>query len=342
MTTPNKVTIYDIATAAGVSHSTVSRALNNHPAISQKTKHRIQKLAREMGYIVNHQARALTGGKTGLVGVMVGWLSSEYHRRLVFSIEHSAFERGYDTVAFLSKRDDERRLLERAQSGIVDGLIFLLRAPASRYDDLFKNSKIPIVLIGSEMNETSLPLVSNTNRQGAYNATQHLIDLGHRRIAHMGLLNEVDVGISRREGYKAALQDAGLPIDNTLIVEGGNQYSPAYENTLGLLDLPEPPTAIFCSNDYSAYGVMDAAKSRGLSIPDNLSIVGFDDEEPAARTTPPLTTVSIPLEQIGREASRLLFNLIDGVDTHISAVTLSTRLVVRETTAPPRHVSTES
>jgi LacI family transcriptional regulator len=204
------------------------------------------------------------------------------------------------------------------------------------YLESLRQRRFPYVLIDHQGIDETGPAVGATNWQGAYDATRHLLGLGHRRIGF--ITGQVDMGCSRDRlaGYQAALADAGLAPDPLLIKEGDFFQPDGFAGARELMALPEPPSAIFASNDVSAFGVMEAVRDAGRRIPDDISIVGFDDIPQAAQVNPTLTTVRQPLEQMGRTAARMLLEIIGNPDRPATRVELATELIVRASTRPPK------
>jgi LacI family transcriptional regulator len=214
--------------------------------------------------------------------------------------------------------------------GMAAGLLLILPRNAGAYLDTLRARHFPYMLIDHQGNGDYEHSVGATNRQGGYDATRYLIDLGHRRIGFVTGTLEMGCAVDRLEGYRQALADHGIPADPALIATGDFLQPAGFAAGRALLALPDPPTAIFSSNDEMAFGVMEAARDRGLTIPDDLSIVGFDDIPQAGLVYPPLTTIRQPLEQMGRVATRMLLNMLADPHLEIRRVALPTELVVRQ------------
>jgi LacI family transcriptional regulator len=219
--------------------------------------------------------------------------------------------------------------------GLADGILLILPTNADAYLEGLQRQGFPYMLVDHQGSGDYRRSVRSTNHQGAFDAVRHLIDIGHRRIGH--ITGELSVGAAsdRLAGYRAALMMAGLPVDPALVVPGNFHQTTGYSGAQALLSLPEPPTAIFVGNDHMAFGVMEAARVRGLRIPEDLSIIGFDDIPQALIVHPPLTTVKQPLEQMGRVAAETLLRLIDGDEDVVTQVVLPTELILRYTCCPP-------
>jgi LacI family transcriptional regulator len=236
----------------------------------------------------------------------------------------------------MHEHDREASLLERLMHGTTDGAVVILPEETSDELEELLNHGYRFVVIDPlvPLNER-IPAVSAANTSGATQAMQHLLRLGHRRIAAITGPPAGNASVLRRRGYYAALAEAGITPDRQLELEGDFRIDSGVEATLRLLDLPEPPTAIFAFNDNMAIGALRAARARGVRVPEELSVVGFDDLEEAEIVTPPLTTVRQPLAEMGRIAVSLLTRLLEGQSLEALHVELMTRLVVRESTAPP-------
>jgi len=324
------VSIKDIAEKANVSPSTVSRALNNHPRISIETKKQIRSLAKSMGYIPSQVARNLVTQQSATIGVVVADLLDPFYVSLLVSIEDVAIANDYDLFVSSSYRDRQRekKLLNAFYAKRLAGII----VAGSLVDDGYlslANYAIPVVLI----NCFSYPFsVSSDKRLGAKMALEHLINLGHRRIAYVSQGKQLSTELHRLQGYQSIMHKYGLPVDDSLIVPGDGGVIGGIKAVSRLLDLPERPTAIFCFNDMTAIGVMNALQKRGYQVPRDFSVVGFDDLDIAAYYHPSLTTVRQPIYQLGRRATEILFDLIQG-NKNIRPEVLKPELVVRDSTA---------
>lgn len=320
---------------------TVSKALNGRDRISEETRARVLAAASELGYVANAAARSLRGGRTDILGLLVQDLSNQYFAEIVRGASEAIRERGLDLVLYTSSNDPERERQRVAtlSSGVSDGLIIVAPHGSPGLLDQLQHSRVPVVLINA-WNAGDVPTVNPENTLGARAATEHLLALGHRRIGFVTgrpdspLSPERPDGVMRLTGYRQGLAAAGLPFDETLLHPGGLHLRQGREAGHALLDLPDPPTAIFAANDFCAFGVIEAAHERGLRVPEDLSVVGFDDVPLAAQVQPALTTVHHPLSDLGHQAATLLLDLLSDSarERHIE---LPSRLVVRHSTAPP-------
>lgn len=336
---PGKVTIVDVAKEAQVSHATVSRVLNNIGYIKETTRERVLAAVDKLGYIRNPQARSLTGAPTRLVGLLIADFRGSYIAELADHITRELHNADYDIAIFptSSAEERERSLIERTTTGFLDGLLIMMLGVPETYISLLDRHGLAYTLIGSEPTEGLGPLVGQTNWQGAYDAVHHLTELGHRKIAILSGPEGRGSAIDRLAGFRAAMGNAGIELRVDYIRVADYQTPDGYRETKLLLDLDDPPTAIFAANDNSAIGAMDAIHNSGLTIPGDISVVGFDDVIEASFVTPRLTTVHAPLDVMGREAVRVLLEQLDNPDTITPArsVTVATRLVIRESTASP-------
>ncbi len=290
-----------------------------------------------LGYVVNQQARSLAGGRSQVIGLLVHELGTSYIAEIIRGIEAELATVSYDLMLYTTHRrkTKEATYVATLTRGMADGLLLVLPRNPEAYLESLRQRRFPYVIIDHHGIDDTDPAVAATNKQGAYAAIRHLINLGHRRIGFVtGALDTMGCAPERLAGYKAALADYGLPLDPQLIQEGDFLQPKAYACAQALLALSPRPTAIFASNDVSAFGVMEAVRDAGLRIPDDISIVGFDDIPHAASVNPPLTTVRQPLAQMGQEATRLLLQYIYNPDRPAQQVDLPTELIVRASTRP--------
>lgn len=328
------VSIKDIARAAGVSHSTVSRALRGHPAISEATRTRVARLAEEMGYSPSAVARGLRTSRTRVVGLVVTHLTDPFLTEVVQGIESLALEAGYSLFLATSNVDPDREMavVKAFREQRVDGVLVCSSRVGERYLPLLAEGQVPIVLINNQHDGTFAFSVANDDRYGAEQVTRHLVELGHRRIAYLGNTRGGQANTDRLAGYLAALNMAGIPVDSSLILRSPNGRPPGGEvGVQPLLDGECRATALVCYNDMTALGALHRLKQAGWRIPDDLSITGFDDISLAAYADPPLTTFAQPKYELGRYAMQMLLDLMDGGDGR--HVVLRGNLVVRASTA---------
>jgi LacI family transcriptional regulator len=333
-----RVTIFDVAEAANTSYATVSRVLNNHDNVNPQTRERVLRAIQKLGYVANRNARSLAGAQTNMIGLLIHGMDRGYISELIISIEDETAEAGYDLVIYSTHRHKhkEAQFVNTLTQGHVDGLLMMPPFDFAAYRDTLRESAIPVVLIDQDGMDDVTTTVNPTNWQGAYDATSYLIQLGHRRIAFITGAMEMGCSVDRLEGHKAALADNALPFDERLSVDGNFREDDGYAATRELLKMVPMPTAIIASNDFSAMGAYHAVRDMGLRVPYDMSLIGFDDIPMASLINPPLTTVQLPIRQMGREAVRMLLTQIKNPEQTQRPVHLATQLVVRESCTAPR------
>ncbi|MEU0234878.1 MULTISPECIES: LacI family DNA-binding transcriptional regulator [unclassified Streptomyces] len=332
-----------MAQRAGVSVKTVSNVVNGYAYVSSGTRNKVEAALAELDYRPNLSARNLRGGRTGVIALAVPELDAPYFAELSRAVIEAASERGWMVLIDQTdgEAEHERRLLQGVREQSVDGLI--LSPVAIESDDLAaRTDDTPLVLLGERVLDGPAHHIAVDNQRAAREVTAHLVELGHTRIAAIGAQERPGMGTARLRlaGYREALRDAALPYDEELVV-----FTPSYRRADGaeamrrLLALPQPPRAVFCFNDLLALGALRTALSRGLRVPQDVAIAGFDDIEDGRYSTPTLTTVSPDKQQIARTAVEALHARIGGgVRTRRGLpaeqeVVARHRLVVRESTA---------
>jgi LacI family transcriptional regulator len=332
---PQDITIFDVAREANVSYSTVSRVINNK-GVSAEKRERVLRAMAELGYVANLQARSLAGGKSHIIGLLVHSLTVEYFGEIARGVDEELASIQYDLMLYTTHRRKGREsaYVTRLTRNLVDGLLLVLPRNAEAYLETLRQRRFPYVLVDHQGLGFDVPSVGATNWQGGYDGTRYLIELGHRRIGF--ITGDMTIGCARDRlaGYEQALKDANIPLDPALIREGDFMQPQGFRCANELLALEQPPTAIFASNDVSAFGVMEAVRNHGLRIPDDISILGFDDIPQAAQVYPSLTTVRQPLAEMGRAAAQLLFRYINEPDAAIQRIELPTKLIIRQSCQP--------
>lgn len=335
------VTIEDVARAAKVSDATVSRVFNNNVHVSEKTRERVLKAAARLGYVMNQQARRLAGGKSHVVGLLVRDLSTGYIGEIIRGAGDELAEADYDLMLHTMHRRkmDEAQHVAALVRGLADGLLLILPRNPGAYLESLRQRNFPHVLIDhqgiSDGSSDGSPSVGATNRRGACDATRYLIELGHQRIGFITGTLDLGCARDRLHGYKAALTRARIKFDPELVRQGDFHQPEGYLHAKALLSLPQPPTAIFASNDVMAFGAMEAARERGLNIPGDVSVIGFDDIPQAMNVHPALTTVRQPLAHMGQAAARMLLARIANPRLPAECIELPTELIVRGSCAAP-------
>src|SRR5687767_15091534 len=334
-----RATIRGVASAAGVSIATVSRVLNGRPDVAPDTREAVLRAVREQGFSTNRNARALSGGRTGLIGVTVPLVEAAYFGLILSGTSEALYEQDMRIVLCptLHEHDREVTLLDRLIRGTTDGAVLMLPEESSTELKALQEQGFPFVVVDPRVAlDEGIPVVSAAHAAGARAATEHLLELGHRRIGAITGPRAWLASTERLNGYHGALGAAGILPDPALLAAGDFRIGPVTESAAGaMLDLPDRPTAIFAFNDNAAISVLHAARARGLRVPEDLSVVGFDDSELAAIVTPPLTTVRQPLAELGRMAVSLLLRVLENQRHDTVRIQLATKLVVRESTAPP-------
>lgn len=333
----NAITIKDLARILGISVSTVSRALKDHPDISQDTRNNVQELARKMNYKPNAIALSLRQKKTKLIGIVIPQIIHHFFSCVISGIEKVANENGYNVVIFQSNEDYEREvsICQSIINSHIDGLLISMSKTTERIDHLreLQELGIPMVFFDRICGELNTDRVVVDDFQGALAAVRHLISVGCRRIAHLSAPQTLLIGQKRQLGYLEALKEARLPVDKALIMHCDNQYD-ALEVTRRLMTLPEPPDGIFAVNDLTAAGAMYALHKMKYRIPDDIAVCGFTDGMISTLTNPTLTTVEQHGDEIGEIATRLLIKRMEEGNANLPSVTkvVKTNLVVREST----------
>lgn len=332
------MTLKDLARMAGVHPSTVARVLNDDPQqrVSEEVRARIIALAREQGYQPNHLARSLRTKRSFVIGTIIPDIANPFFAILFRGIEDALAASGYSVI--MANTDDEmareQRSIKMLRGRQVDGLII---ATARREDptiDALAAARFPFVLVNRHTDPITSNAVVPDDFAGAATAVEHLIALGHRRIAHIAGSDEMSTGHSRRQGYLEALRRHHLPLDESLIMRGNFRAPGGYEAMRQLLDLPQPPTAIFAVNDLAAVGAIQAIEDAGLQTPRDISIVGFNDLSTVIGTTRLLTTVRLPLHEMGIAAAERLLALTNGEKVSPEPLVIPVELVVRQSTGP--------
>jgi LacI family repressor for deo operon, udp, cdd, tsx, nupC, and nupG len=326
--------IKDIARLARVSHPTVSRALQNSPLVKAETAARIQRIAAETGYRASAVARGLVTRRTRTIGLVTTTVSDPFAGEVVCGIEEAANDHGYAVILANSNADPERerKMVQSLAEQRVDGILVTSSRVGALYLPLLKQMMVPIVLVNDQYPGEFVHSVMIGNQEGMRAAAEHLIGLGHRRIAYLGDRFGYQSDADRLAGYRAALEAARIPVDAELVVGGDGKLGGAGGAMERLLALKEPPTAVCCYNDMSALGAMRTIRAHGLRVGEDVSVTGFDDLFFAEYTDPPLTTVRQPMRRMGRVAMESLLRLMAG-DKSVPQVRVAAELVRRASTA---------
>ena len=328
-----RVTIATIAEAAGVSVPTVSRVLNGRTDVSPETRDRIEHLLREHDYRPRNSRQPL---RAGLIDLVFQDLDSPWALELIRGVEDVTHLAGVGTVvsAVHRRTASTRQWLQNLRARQSDGVILVISDGAGPISTELHRLNVPMVIIDPAGGVAAdVPTIGATNWSGGRSATEHLISLGHTRIGLVEGPKTLLCSRARLDGYRAALEEAGLRVDRQLIEPGAFDHESGFQAGQRLLGLEEPPTAIFASSDQMALGLYEAARLRGIRIPDDLSVVGFDDLPEARWSAPPLTTVRQPLADMGGLAARTVLRLSRGEPIETPRLELATELVIRESTA---------
>lgn len=328
------VTLRDVAQRAGVSAMTVSRVVNGNSSVDAETQRRVEEAILALDYIPNRLARSLVSQQTRTIGLIVPDVVNPFFAPVVRGAESTARKAGYRVLLCNSEGDLrlEREYIDDLVSHRVEGLLL---APASDHSRLallpLLKGGFPLVLLDRSLPDTDCDLVISDNVAGARRLTEHLIGLGHRRIAHFTESDDVSTGRDRLEGYRQALEAAGLPVSEDLIFRTTSDRIGGYRAAQMMLGLESLPTAIFTVNNMTALGAMQALRERGLSVPEEIGLVCFDDVEHLAVLSPFLTVVDQPGETFGSLGAQLLFERISGKAGNRSRrIILQADLIVRQ------------
>jgi LacI family transcriptional regulator len=334
------VTIAAIAAAAGVSVPTVSRVLNGRSDVAPQTRRRVEQLLRDHGY----QRRGRRApARARLIDLVFNDLDSPWAVEIIRGVEDAAHAAGVGTVvtAIHRRATATREWLDNLGARASDGAILVTSdLDPDLYAEL-RSLHVPAVVVDpAGVPGLDVPTIGATNWAGGLSATEHLTGLGHQRIGFVAGTPSLWSSRARLAGYRAALEAAALPFDPELVVEGDFGYASGARAAQRLLTLPDPATAVFAANDQMALGVYEGIRRSGRRVPEDVSVVGFDDLPEAGWSSPPLTTVHQPLAEMGRLAARTVLRMVDGERIESPRVELATRLVVRDSTAPSLLAST--
>jgi len=327
------ITLRMVAEKAGVSVNTASRAINNKPDINQETKKRIFKVAQELGYVRNNTAVALRTNKTGTVGVVIEDNRNPFYAEVLNGMEVATREKNYHIIFANTQRDykKEEEAINLLLAKRVDGLLI---APVQDRDDDINSlveANIPFVVVGRDFENIELDAIYNDEVKGGFLATEYLIKKGHKRIALIDGFLYKSPAKGRLEGYKKALKKYGISMDDALVSVGDIDVKDGYERTKQMLEKNLDFTAIFAYNDMMAFGAMQAIREKGLRIPEDIGLVGYDDIPFCSLMNPALTTIRLKKQELGIESVKLLLSRINGRHKKLKKVILDVELIVRET-----------
>lgn len=322
-----------LAAKAGVSINTASRAINDKPDINPLTKEKILRIAREIGYVPNASAVALRTQKTRTLGVIIADNNNPFYAEVLSGIEAEAKANNYHIILTNTRRDyqEEENAIELLLGKQVDGL--LIAPVQEKNEDIYKliDSKIPFVVVGRDYEDLSIDAVYSDELKGGYIATEYLIRKGFKNISYIGGYTYKSPARRRLEGYKKALTDYGIAIKENLIKIGDIDIKDGYNQTKDMFDQGINFQAIFAYNDMMAFGAVKAIKERGLEIPGDIGVVGYDNILFSSLVSPPLTTVNLKKDELGRESVRLLLSKINGHRKKNKKIVLDVDLLIRGT-----------
>lgn len=327
-----KPTIYDVAREANVSIATVSKVLNQSGRIGEETRKRVLKVIKELNYQPNMLASALTGKQTSSIGLIIPDLANPFFAELSRSIEDQGHQLGYHLIICSTDYEPQKELkyIELLKRKNVDGIILASGFEQIEIIEELVNEQMPVAVVARDLPLPLINTVSNDDFHGGYEATNHLIKLGHEKIAIIA--RDVWTNRVRLKGYKKALNDNNITYEYPFryieesTVEWGKHMTTRY------LQSSDPPTAIFACNDLLALGAIQAAKAEGINVPDDLSVIGFDNTLIATIADPPLTTVAQPIKSMGKHVMDLMHKEVGEGVTDKSRLTLIPKLIVRDST----------
>lgn len=335
MATQPRITIADIARQAGVSVPTVSKVLNGRSEVAPDTREHVERLLSAHKYT---RRKPKHSDRAGLVDLVFPELDSAWAVDIIRGVEDVAHQSGIGTVVSVMHGNTtrERQWVDNLSARQSDGVITAVSELRSTQQERIRSLGVPVVIIDPVGEpDPEIPSVGATNWTGALDATKHLISLGHERIAFIGGSERLQCSRARLDGFRSAIDEAALVARPELLAQGDFSHEAGERAMTRLLELPEPPTAVFGGNDQQALGAYQSIREHGLRIPDDISVIGFDDLPVARWTGPPLTTIRQPVANMAAYAMRMLMQYLDTGAFDTRRVELSTELVIRNSTAPP-------
>ena len=324
-------TLKDVANHAGVSRATVSRVLNNNPTVAEDLRLRVAAAIKDLGYQPNRAARRLRASSSDVLGLIISDIENPFFTSVVRGVEDSAYAYQMSVVLCNTDEDPEkqRMYLRVMQAEHVAGLII---SPTNVNEDFteLEQAGIPVILLDRRTDPYETDAVTIDNVAGAYLAVKHLIDLGHERIGMIGGSAHLTTGRERYEGYRKALNAAGIKVDEKLIRVGDFKIDSGYNLMRELITSPQPPSAVFAANNLMTLGALRALRELNVRVPEDIALIGFDDMPWASELCPPLTTISQPTYELGQETVQLLWRRLQNPNAPVRTVTLQPRLVIRE------------
>jgi LacI family transcriptional regulator len=335
------LTLEDIARQAGVSRSTVSRVVNDHPNVREGVRKRVLEVIRSTGYHPNAAARTLASQRSWMIGLVLprsvsSFFTDPYFPHLTRGIAQACNQYNYTLGLFLiSSTKDEDKIFPRvSRTGLLDGILVQSGQVGDQLIDRLVNSSMPLVIAGRPFHSDKVSYIDVDNANASSNAVSHLIRLGRKHVGTISGPSNTTVGIDRQAGYVRALTERGLMVDDSLIAEGDFTEAGGYYAMQRLL--PAKPDAVFAASDTMAFGAMRAARDAGLRIPEDIALVGFDDLPLAALSDPPLTTVRQPVYQFGLKAVEILIELVENGVEPARRFIMDTELIIRDSCGASR------
>lgn len=331
----SNVTLKEVANELGLSAMTVSRAINNKGNVGEKTRKRVLEKAKSMGYTPNYLAKGLVSRKTFTIGVVIPEISHSFFPEVIKGVEEVVHEKNYQLILTHSAEnfDREKEAIETLRSKRVDGIMVSSsqRSTDHSFYESLKESGIPFVFFDRCIEGLGVSCISVNDKMSSKKITQHLIDHGYKKIAHLSGPIDVSIGKERYEGYKEAHNQSGLEVNKDWVIQAGFQEEDGRRAMLKLLSLPKKdwPQAIFAVNDPVAFGAIEVILEKGLSIPKDIAIVGFSDDIRAELLPTPLTTVEQPAYQVGKRAAEKLISIINNEDPEPENIEVLTKLKIR-------------
>ncbi|MFW6268492.1 MAG: LacI family DNA-binding transcriptional regulator [Bacillota bacterium] len=331
------VTIKDIAKQAEVSTTTVSRVLNDYPDVNSETREKVLKIIKENNYRPSTVARSLSTNKSRTIGIFfidhyISGLQHPFFREVIYGLGKKLGENGYDIVYFTNQHwGDSFSYLEKCKDRHVDGVVLMGVQASDPHLVKLLRSNLPTVFVDIDITGKNATYVISDNISGAKKAVHYLYELGHRRIGTILGIDSTKACQQRFNGYKMALEELGLPYKSEWVYEGNYSEEDSYQAIKNMFDEKNLPTAIFCQSDNMAIGAMRAIEEAGYKVPDDFSLIGFDNIEPGRYIRPALTTIAQKKEELGCSAAKLLLNMINKTDQRNSPIILPVELIERET-----------
>ncbi|MBV7333315.1 LacI family transcriptional regulator [Chloroflexi bacterium TSY] len=333
------ITIQDIAQRLHLAPSTVSKALNDYPHISPKTRERVANAARELGYVPSAAARDLRRCKTDRIGFLYGFASvdiGEYASRLIHGAVSAAEQSGYNVLLYPLTGNRLEKLSRICKTREVDGLLLMGGEHLAEAIDLLQKEQIPFVVLNRQLEQPNISFVAADYHRGTIEAINHLIELGHERIAFIGQSVLEKLHSDRIASYEQALNEANLAIDPHLVISAGTEQGDGYKAMQTLLARARPPTAVLAVHDPLAIECLQAVHDAGCRVPDDVAIIGSDNLRESQSTIPSLTTIHPPLAEIGRQAMKGLLRQLSDTNDSLTRLIVPVKFVIRQSTCGNR------